>query len=184
MKPEFCKECYEYELELKEKLNAAISSLLTVITILGGVIAFYAHHYAFANDRLTVIFVVLVSLFAVALGCAVYFVLRATFGYTYDHISSGAELRDWYKQLVARFPDQQDKAEAAFQSGLTDLYLDATKKNAKNNGSKSAYLLCANQALACAVAFAVLSGIPYFVHFYQTPTPPTQVEVVKFPHQK
>lgn len=184
MNAQFYKESYSSELELQEKLNGAISPPLTVITILGGILAFFVHNYTFDQSCGSLWFLIPAALFALALGVAVYAILRATTGYSYHRISAGPELRDWYDALLKHYaarPDAQKLADAAFTRALTDRYLEATKVNALNNLSKSAYLMLANRALAWAAALAMLASIPYFMRFYQLPAPPTRVEIINLP---
>ncbi|HEX7517391.1 MAG TPA: hypothetical protein VF345_08910 [Chthoniobacterales bacterium] len=187
MNAEFYKESYSSELDLKEKLNTAISPPLTVITVLGGVLAFFAHNYTFEQNCVSIWFLISATLFALTLGFAIYCILQATTGYAYQRISAGPELREWHNTLLKHYegrPNAQTLADAEFTRGLTDRYLEATKVNAKNNLSKSAHLMLANRALACAAALAMLASVPYFIHFYQARTPPTRVEIINLPSNR
>lgn len=178
MKIQFFKDAYDFELSLREKLIGAVSTPLTVITLLGGVLVFLVQHYTPSWDAIALLFGVGLCAFATSVGIAVYSILRTTSGYRYECVAAGDELKKWYDSLLHYYKNDEVLADAAFDSGVIKRYVQATSVNAKNNQSKVAHLAVANRAIACAVAFAIITAVPYFVSFYTKPEKPLRVEIV------
>ena len=181
---EIFKEQYEFELERKEQLGTSLSLPLAMVSILGGILVFYAQHYPASSNGLTIAFAVFFGLFGIALVSAVYFIFRAYTGFTYQYVASGPDLKQWFDDLVSYYSAEADgrkEAEREFQDGIDIRYIEATGVNATNNQLKAAYLNSASKLLAAATALALLCAVPFFMNSTRNDEKPIKVEVVKLP---
>ena len=179
MKTDFFKDAYDFELTLREKLVAMLATPLTVMTLLSGVFVFLVQRFKPSAEKFELLFAAALSGFALSLVVAVYHIFRGTVGYRYKCVAAGDDLKNWYDSLLRHYAGNQALADAAFDAGIVSRYIEATRANAKNNQSKIAHVAIANRAIACALAFAVFSGIPYFISSYSKPEKPIRVEIVK-----
>jgi hypothetical protein len=175
---EYFKAAYEFEAGRRSQLTSSFSSLLTLATLLAGVLLFYAHHVGSDRSVLTLCFIIGI------VGSGWFFVRgvisigRAATGYKYAYVITGKRLHDWHDSLVRRFPNEPQTVEKAFKEKLGKRYRDAVDVNAATNARKTIHVAAANRSLAICAIIALITAVPYFIISYDKPEPPLKVQIV------
>jgi hypothetical protein len=175
---EYFKTAYEFEAGRRSQLTSSFSSLLTLATLLAGVLLFYAHHVGPDRTVLNVCFIGGIVWSGCSFVRGIISIGRAATGYKYSYVITGKPLHDWHDSLIRRFPDQPQTAEQTFQELLGKRYRDAVEVNADTNARKTIHVAAANRSLAFCAIIALITAVPYFIISYDKPEPPLKVQIV------
>src|SRR5262249_49407932 len=125
---------YEFEANRRSQLTSSFSSMITLATLLAGVLLFYAHHIGSDRSVPNLCFI----LGIISSGCffirGIISIGRAATGYEYQYVKTGKKLHDWYSELShalsRKFPDKPDKVKQVFEEKLGKRYREAVEVNA------------------------------------------------------
>src|SRR5438270_13342157 len=107
MKTEFFRGQYEFELKQREHLSSSLSTPLTIVTLLGGVFAFLAHHAPSTRGVCFIVFTAALGASVICFCIALYAIYRANSGYVYELVADSGALRDWYNNLRGYFDSEE-----------------------------------------------------------------------------
>lgn len=125
------KELYYFELQRKQQLEASLMLPVAVLTGLGGVLFSFARSFAYNYNLKTYVFAVTLVGATISLMWVVFYLVRATYPFTYEVIPSSTELlsfydqsKDYYRSVGAEFMADKD-----FESEMVASYAKASSKN-------------------------------------------------------
>lgn len=151
-KLEFYKNMYYWELDIKEKINSRISIPLTVATLLiGGLGYFYKNIIKFPDKACYGVYLIVLSIYTIAVIATVVYTLLAYFKYTYKYVSADYILEfdinikkyydDNYEDYFKKDGVEKEKlVERDFEEKLISKYVEATKWNMALNKKKLKHL--------------------------------------------
>lgn len=157
---------YEYELEQRDRLRAAATTPIWVLTLLGTVAAYTILKFRYANDIWTGLFSVPIVLGLVSLSVAMYFLIRALHGHTYKAIGKAESIRQYEKDLHdwhQAYGDSKTSAEPEFRDYLNGVYAEAADTNATLNQIRSEYYFLCYRYLIASLVFIGFAVIPFVV---------------------
>ena len=157
-------------MDRQDKIVASLALPIGVLTALGSLLGILVRGYSNEFLLLNWFFYPFVAGAALAFTTALYFVIRAYFGQTYEYLPRLRELHDYETGLVAYYRETgQDEATAKasaaaeFEEYLAGKIIEAGSVNAFNNDEKSAFRYRANWAVVAVLLLTILSGVPYVI---------------------
>ena len=144
---------YDRELDRKETLNGAVSLPVTILAVLGGVIATIARDFAYGWEGLQVAFVLALAVYVACTGHCLYWLARNYGGSTY-HLLPTLEALD---EVLGRL--QAEVFEQYFRVAI----IEAADANASVNEARMAYIDRANQTLVAVLVSTAFCGGLYVV---------------------
>lgn len=181
---QFYRECYQAELEKKEKLLERVNLAAGFLTILGGILAYYTTSIEACHFR----YIHLAFYIPFAAGCITTFVsmvlvaisIAKGFGYAYvPKTTSIAKFLETADSFNAAAPDSQKiDIRRTFIESLSKQYCKYATINRTHNITRSGYVF---KSLRWAVAsmFIVVAAVPGFLTLKRDfETKPTQIKVL------
>ena len=173
---------YFHEAERRDQINNSIAIPLGIVSVVSGAFVVVAKEIDSpfdCSEKLQLFFLVVTG---IAIVGAVFFLVKAYWGYGYGHVPRANELkkyRDDLKNYYVSIGKSEDDARVLSEEEALD-YIDSeyasnAEKNAENNDKKSANLFKANGFTIASIVFLVLSAVPYIINSIQQPN-----EVQKF----
>ncbi|HEX7965327.1 MAG TPA: hypothetical protein VF651_06380 [Gammaproteobacteria bacterium] len=171
---------YEWELEYKEALRAAVATPVGILTGIGTLIGFMILRFQYSQDLYyTIFFVVLCGAAACSLAVAVYALARTSHGNVYKRVEYASGLQAFHTQLTQwhrlSLASRDEDIERDFKEYLDSSYAKASEHNAKVNEARADYLFIANRCLLASAVFTALAFAPYFYNFETQPQKPQLV---------
>ncbi len=162
---DFLKDRYDYELQRREQLTAALTLPVGVLTILGGAMAAMARSFSYKDGLLTWAFGILLGPAVIAFFLCMLNLGRAYHRQTYIYLPMLGVLQKFREAWRAFHKQEQKKGEAddSFQHELEKRIIDAADRNTRNNDQRSRYLFWSRLALFAVLALTAIMGIPYVV---------------------
>ena len=184
---DFLKSRYDYELQRREQLTAALTLPVGVLTVLGGAMTAMARSFSYQDGLLTWVFGVPLGLAVIAFFRCMFDLGRAYHQQTHIYLPLLGELRQtrekwqaFYKEVHQRVSceeehqdgseddlfqheEHQRGVEGLFQHELEERIIDAADRNTRNNDQRSRYLFSARIAIFAVLALTAIMGIPYVV---------------------
>ena len=171
---DFLKDRYDYELQRREQLTAALTLPVGVLTVLGGAMTAMARSFSYQDGLLTWVFGILLGLAVIAFFRCMFDLGRAYHRQTHIYLPLLGELREtrekwqaFYKEVHQRVSyedEHQDESDDdLFQHELEERIIDAADRNTRNNDKRSRYLFSARIAIFAVLALTAIMGIPYVV---------------------
>ena len=184
---DFLKDRYDYELQRREQLTAALTLPVGVLTVLGGAMTAMARSFSYQDGLLTWVFGILLGLAVIAFFRCMFDLGRAYHRQTHIYLPLLGELREtrekwraFYKELHQRVSYEEEHQDGSnddlfqheeHQGGVDDLFqheleeriIDAADRNTRNNDQRSRYLFSARIAIFAVLAMTAIMGIPYVV---------------------
>lgn len=154
---------YREEIEHREHLRGAVGVPIALLTVLGGVLAYYSRTFQAVDGVVTWVFAVLFGSSCYFFIRAVYLLIRSYHGYTYERIPTPAQIRQYHQDLAiylrsTKAPDGQLASE--FDDFLDGAYCRAAERNTYNNLAKSEYLFRATGAIIFCLALTAIAVVP------------------------
>lgn len=165
----------------RDRLAADLATPIGLVSVFGGILAYYANAYLFTWDIVTVVFVVALALGIFGVLDTSVFIFRAFHGYKYWSLPTATELAEQDQILVSHYAPYEDgeaAAERAFEDYLKRRLVVAIDRNTFNNESRAAYLYQARRRLAATAIVTALCTAPWAVNRFSRSAPPTEVSVV------
>lgn len=159
----FAKDRYDYELERKEQLTAALTLPMTALSILGGALIAMARSFSYEDRLLTALFGSLIVLDAVAFTVCLTYLGRAYHRQKYIYLPLLKELDEWeeeYRQFMSYVESTGGHAPGT-EHTILERIIDAADRNTRNNDIRSGLLHWARVALFMVLVMTALAGIPY-----------------------
>ncbi len=184
---EIYREHYFFEINRKHQLTSQLGIPIGVLTILGGVIAFFVKSVQYIADVKWIMLAAIVLISMFFLGRTIYYLIRSYYGYTYRYIPTPKEIEKYREELVAYYEAEgtpEGDPGTEIKDFLLDRYAICTHENTINNDSKSAYFHKANTSLIFTLILVILCSIPYLLIKYSQPEAIQKIEIINFPSQK
>lgn len=160
---EICKESYYRELDRKSSLTNSLALPIGISTVIAGGYAYVVTAVANITTRFEITIACLSTLAGFCLLAAVYFICRSYLGYTYKHMPTVFEMREYRRNLV-NFHNEKENAQECADAETMEYYIDklasTAHDNTRNNDAKSGYLYLANRSLVVSLGFLLLAAIP------------------------
>lgn len=164
MKLEFLKDRYDFELDRKDKLTAALALPVGVLTVLGGIGAAMERSFTYRDPTLKLLFVTFVGAGFISFTVCLFYLARAYLAQTYFYLPLLADLKTFeddmveFSQVVAvGQTDLQEDFENEFRRRI----IAAADANTLSNDRRSKWMHWSRIMLFVVVAFAYLAGIIY-----------------------
>jgi hypothetical protein len=162
---EFLKSRYDFELQRKEQLTAALTLPVAVLSGLGGAIVAMARSFTYTDEVLTRAFLV-----AVGFDIAAFIVCLVCLGLAYhrQHYSSFerlSTLEEWRNNYltVLTLRGMRTDAESCVREDLRRCMIEAADRNSANNNARTGNLYVARLALCGVLFFTAAAGVPYVI---------------------
>jgi len=158
---------YDFELQRKEQLTAALNLPVGALGALGGLLALMARSFTYGDAVLTWTFVPPLVVAIVAFFACLLQVARAYHSQTYIYLPLLGEMEsarrefDELKRWEAMGGDENDDAMETFASDFRRRIIEASDRNTENNDERSSLLYWARVWLFVLLGFAALAGISY-----------------------
>jgi hypothetical protein len=173
---------YFHENERRDQINNSIAIPLGIVSVVSSAFVVVAKEIDSPFDdseKFQIFFLIITS---IAIVSAVFFLIKAYWGYGYGHVPRGNELRKYRDELKAYYVGTgkpEDDARVISEEEALD-YMDSqyasnAEKNAENNDIKSFNLFRANGFIFSSIVILVISAVPYVINSIQQPN-----EVQKF----
>ena len=171
---------YYKEYDRKEKLNARLSIVITIFTIITGLISYILNDYILIYDKIGAHRIILLHMFIVALILyltSFYFAIRTFIGYKYLYIPSANDIDEAFINSKQYFESYYELNKEYFkQQGITceqlceehakkmmiDLYKETSSFNFIQNNKKTKFLSICMYLLG-ALIFLCLSSCFYLI---------------------
>lgn len=181
---DFCREHYFHEIERRRALASSLSLPIGVVTVLGGILITVARAIDRPYSDLEVLFLHFVLFATIALGAAVYYLLRSHVGFTYGYIASPEAINDYRNSLTNYYRSigakvRQKKIEKEVQQFISSEYAKLADHNAEKNDLKSYYLHRANIAIVFTLIFTLLSSLPFIYNYANGSTEPIPIKIIE-----
>ena len=162
MDVQFVKDRYDYELQRKEQLTAALTLSVGILSILSGGIGCMARWFSYSDLLLAELFAPIIVADVMTVCVCLIYLGRAFQRRRYAYLPFLQELLTWereYDEFAHHFQQDGAQREDAFLQRL----IEATDRNTANNDSRSELLYRARVALFAVLCISALAGIPYVV---------------------
>jgi len=161
---EFLKNRYDFELQRKEQLTAALTLPVAVLSGLGGAIVAMARSFTYMGDLLTRVFLV-----ALGLDLAAFFVCLVLLAFAYhrqryrylEHLARLEAWKDDYATSLQAQGFSTANLNTTIKEHLRDRIIDAADRNTDNNDARSEMLYWGRIALFAVLFFTAFAGVPY-----------------------
>ncbi len=164
MKIEFLKERYDFELDRKDKLTAALALPVGVLTVLGGIGATMLRSFSFTDRTLSAIFIAsFVGAFVAFTSCLI-FLARAYLAQTYVYLPLLADLKKFEDDMVEfgrTMAGGEAEVEEDFNNEFRRRIIAAADANTLSNDERSKWMHWGRIMLFVIVGFTYVAGITY-----------------------
>ena len=162
---DFLKDRYDYELQRREQLTAALTLPFGVLIVLGGAMAAMARSFSYKDDLLTWVFGILLGLAVIAFFLCILNLGRTYHRQTYIYLPLLGDLQEVREEWRAFYEaaHQRGAADDSFQHELEARIIDAADRNTRNNDQRSRYLFWSRLALFAVLVLTAMMSIPYVV---------------------
>lgn len=164
MKVEFLRQRYEFELDRKDKLTAALALPVGVLTVLGGVGTAMVKSFTFDDRTLNVFFLGSVGGGFLAFTLCLWFLARAYLAQTYQYLPLLAELKKFEDDMIEFsrvMAGGVAEVEEDFNNEFQRRIIEAADANTLSNDLRSRWMHWSRIMLFVIVAFAYVGGIAY-----------------------
>lgn len=181
MSLEFYRGLYDAEWTRRDEVRQAAGFPAGVLTLLAGVLVFYARTYSDSRTWAATLFVGSFAAALIAFCVAVYMLARSLFGPKYLRIPWPSQIRDYEEGLIKFYrgkPDAEALATRDWETDLIDRYVHAANRNAENNANAGEYLYKANRAVVVTLFVVALGAIPVVHDVRANRDVPQAVEII------
>ncbi|MBM2813032.1 MAG: hypothetical protein HW416_3791 [Chloroflexi bacterium] len=166
MKLDFLKERYEFELDRKEKLTAALTLPVGVLSLLGGALTAMARSFTYKDLTVSGFFLVFLVAAVLSFFICAYRLMRAYHAQTYIYLPLLSEFetfeeedRQWRAYVEATGGDLSNEED--FDSWLRKRIINAADANTRSNDQRAKWLHQSRSWLFAVFCFTAVAGIPY-----------------------
>jgi len=176
----FYRDMYEKEWTRRSEIRQATALPLAVLTLLGSAIFFYSTNAQLELEFWPAVIVALLLLATASFIVAVFFKIRATFGYEYRRLSYPSEIQEYETALTEWHETHKQLAllEGDIEDFLIDAYVDAGNRNVTNNINSGEFLHKAQLATIITLVFVGLATAPLVAQIRGTPAQPQLIQIV------
>ena len=162
---DFLKDRYDYELQRREQLTAALTLPVGVLTVLGGAMAAMARSFSYKDGLLTWVFGILLGLAVIAFFLCMLNLGRTYHRQTYIYLPLLGDLHKVREEWRAFYEEAHHRraADDSFQQELEASIIGAADRNTRSNDQRSRYLFWSRLALFAVLVSTAMMGIPYVV---------------------
>jgi len=162
---DFLKDRYDYELQRREQLTAALTLPVGVLTILGGAMVAMARSFSYKDCLLTWVFGILLGLTGIAFFLCMLNLGRAYHRQTTTYLPLLGDLQKVREEWRAFYEEahQRGAGDDSFQHELEARIIAAADRNTQRNDLRSHYLYLSRIALFAVLVLTAMMGIPYVV---------------------
>ena len=163
---EFLKDRYDFELQRKEQLNAALTLPVAVLSGLGGAIVAMARSFTYRDELVTRAFLIALGLDLSAFLVCLVFLGLAYHRQHYRYLERLASLERWkqgYAEMLGRWGFPSYNVNTLLKEYLRGRIIEAADRNTENNDKRSIDLSRARASLFAVLFFTAAAGIPYVI---------------------
>lgn len=172
MNLDFYREIHEKEFRRKDALAQRVNTIITGLTVLGGLLAFVAVNYKPENPLIDTIFRLLAGTSMIALGVSAYYMVQSYRVPALNDIEKPAEWLRYWQELLVKYKNNQGafaSADEEFNDHLIHLYADVAGENIDANDKRGMRLVKSNNALLATFALLVLTSLVFYYSNYFLP---------------
>lgn len=166
MKSEFLKARYDFELDRKERLTAALTLPVGVLSVLGGAMTAMGRSFSYRDPALTAFFLTFLVAAVVSFFLCAHRLWRAYHAQTYVYLPLLGQLEKWEEEdrefrsyVEATGGNLEDEED--FDSWLRKRIISAADANTESNDQRSKWLHQSRIWLFAVFCLTALAGIPY-----------------------
>jgi len=166
---EYYQKVYNYEIERKEKLNAALSLPTAVCTLIIGFIGYYIQKIFQTDNDIILIFLisgaVAVSIFIVI---SIYNLIESFYDYDYEYIETPRDLDNYKKELANYYQELKEKNVNEkvlddIREHIINRFIECTEINTQNNDWKTKKIYIAKKWLTRSLIAVLFCIIPLII---------------------
>lgn len=183
---EHYKRLYYFELDRKDKINSNVHLPMTIVALSIGAVSFFINNLPSlaANDNWPIIFFFFLSCSVVSIILSVYLIFKTYTGYSYEYVSSTADIDNYVNELQ-KFNREAGKKtrvdiQEKFLSLLLKQYCKCATTNSENNDKKAAYFRKSSISIMVAVVLIGITAFPFFATHYNSSPKVQRIEIVNF----
>jgi hypothetical protein len=172
---------YDFELDQKAQISASANIPISAATFIFGGLAAVTFAFDYGDERLSQIFMWVLSTSVAAIAVAVFYIFCSILGYKYQKLPLLSQLKDHRAKLLSwheKNGSTAERAEQEFEEYFMSRLSEASDYNSRNNIIRGDYVHRATFALAVSV---VLAGTASALFLYQNMTEeggPQEVRVI------
>lgn len=175
---QFYKEHYFYEAGRRHQLTNALAIPIGILTLIAGALTAMFNHIALPITYVKIAILICLTIDAVLLTIAAYWLIRSYYDYSYGYIATSQELKEYFEKLTVLHAGNTTLSEQKLEEYINSQYAEHTHRNVNNNDRKAYCIHMANGFLIAAVCFVFLSSIPYLLNSISGPEAVMKVNVV------
>lgn len=166
------REFHTAENDRHDKLNAQLTLPTAIVTVLGGVLAFYLDRFSAIRTQdgihgVQTAFAVCLWLFFGAIAAAILFLILALFHYGYRHTSDPTDIHAYMQNMEAWYitigaDEVPEKVERDLRQLMTEQYMECAVRNRLMNSIKAKYLYFSKCAIVAALFVLAASVYPFY----------------------
>ena len=164
MKDEFLKQRYDFELDRKDKLTAALALPVGVLGVLGSAGIAMIRTFTYRDPTLKLMFVVVAAAGIVAFTVCLFLLARAYLAQTYVYLPLLQEMLHFEQEmigLVGVMAGGEAEVREDFERELRRRIIAAADANTASNDRRSKWLHWSRIALFVTVGFVYIAGFVY-----------------------
>jgi hypothetical protein len=161
----FYQQQYETEWQLRDHLQTALSTPLSILVLVGTALVLLAQKFSAHNPLVQTVFWASFAIAATCFLATVYLVVRSFHGYVYQRIPFPSQLLGYHEALKRHHEAHGTPglADEEFDLYLRWRYVEAGDRNAAHNANRVNYLHQANRALITCLCALVACTVPYVI---------------------
>lgn len=164
---EYAQEHYFAEIERKKELNSNVSTPVTLASAYAAAILTMVGSIRTPISCLDVSVLIGCGLAALALLCALYFLLRSYVGHAYMYVATPDCVQNW-RQSASAGGWTGKALDDATEGMLATEYANAAAHNAGVNDRKSGFLHQANLSLGAVLVLLIVAAVPWMIEKIQS----------------
>ncbi|OFW47291.1 MAG: hypothetical protein A3J29_08875 [Acidobacteria bacterium RIFCSPLOWO2_12_FULL_67_14b] len=163
---DFLRNRYDYELQRKEQLTAALTLPVAVLSALGGAIVAMARSFSYLEPLLTWSFGTILAAEGFAFVACLAYLARAYHRQTYVFLPMLGEIdksREEFLEFAPAMAGGEAEVIEAFETQMRQRMIEAADRNTQTSDERSGLLHRARLALYAVLVLTAAAGIPYVI---------------------
>lgn len=163
---DFLSNRYDYELQRKEQLTAALTLPVAVLSALGGALVAMARSFSYRESFLTWWFGGILAADGIAFVACLAYLARAYHRQTYVFLPMLGEIdksREEFLVFAPAMAGGEAEVLEAFENQMRQRMIAAADRNTQTSDARSGLLHRARLALYAALVLTAVGGIPYVI---------------------
>lgn len=169
------RELYYFEHERKERINTNRSTPIAILTVLSGVLIYYAQNFPVLDyDIFSILFIVFGVLASYSIVRSIFFLHKTFFEFSYDYLISPKEIDDVSSELRVYYNEPETLSNLGeidieaqiiddIQYMVTGHYKKSTNNNIESNDNKQHSVNMCLKWIFRSLVLLILSMLPFYI---------------------